>query len=63
MKLEDVDVPLPSLKILLFLIIGGIGLWGGSELLIKGATSLALEFGVTERVIAVTVVSIGTSCT
>jgi cation:H+ antiporter len=59
--LEDVDVPLTSLKILLFLIIGGIGLWGGSKLLIKGATSLALEFGVTERIIAVTVVSIGTS--
>ncbi|WP_343329301.1 calcium/sodium antiporter [Polaribacter staleyi] len=57
---ED-DEPLPLYKIALFLVLGGLGLWGGSELLIKGATSLALEFGVSERVIAVTVVSIGTS--
>ena len=40
---------------------GGLGLWGGSELLIKGATAMALDFGVTERVIGVTIVSVGTS--
>jgi cation:H+ antiporter len=57
---ED-DEPLPLFKIVLFFVIGGLGLWGGSELLIQGATSLALEFGVSERVIGVTVVSIGTS--
>ncbi|QVY65216.1 calcium/sodium antiporter [Polaribacter sp. Q13] len=60
-ELPEDDEPLPLYKIVLFLVIGGIGLWGGSELLIKGATSLALEFGVSERVIGVTVVSIGTS--
>ncbi|KGL58674.1 calcium/sodium antiporter [Polaribacter sp. Hel1_85] len=60
-ELPEDDEPLPLYKIVLFLTIGGLGLWGGSELLIKGATALALEFGVTERVIAVTVVSIGTS--
>jgi cation:H+ antiporter len=42
-------------------IIGGVGLWLGSELLIKGAVNLALQFGVTERVIGVTIISIGTS--
>ena len=52
---------LPNYKTAFFLILGAIGLYGGSELLIRGATSLALEFGVTERVIGVTVVSIGTS--
>ena len=57
---ED-DEPLPLYKIVLFFAIGGVALWGGSELLINGATSLALEFGVTERVIAVTVISVGTS--
>ena len=57
---ED-DEPLPLYKIVLFLVIGALGLWGGSELLIKGATTLAKDFGVTDRVIAVTVVSIGTS--
>ena len=60
-ELPEDDAPLPVFKIALFLVLGGLGLWGGSELLIKGATSLALEFGVTERVIGVTVVSIGTS--
>lgn len=60
-ELPEDDTPLPVYKIILFFTIGGIGLWGGSELLIKGAISLATQFGVTERVIAVTVVSIGTS--
>jgi cation:H+ antiporter len=55
------EVLLPNYKTFIFFILGGLGLWGGSELLIKGATSLALEYGVTERVIGVTVVSIGTS--
>ncbi|SDS29514.1 cation:H+ antiporter [Polaribacter sp. KT25b] len=60
-ELPEDDEPLPLYKIVLFFILGGLGLWGGSELLIKGATTLATEFGVTDRVIAVTVVSIGTS--
>ncbi|MEO9569817.1 MAG: calcium/sodium antiporter [Polaribacter sp.] len=60
-ELPEDDEPLPLYKIVLFLVIGGLGLWGGSELLIKGATSMALEFGVSERIIGVTVVSIGTS--
>ena len=46
---------------MLFLGLGGLALWGGSELLIKGAVGLATFYGVSERVIAVTVVSIGTS--
>ena len=48
-------------KILLFFVSGGIGLWLGSELLVKGATNLAQQYGVTERIIGITVVSIGTS--
>lgn len=55
------DVLLPNYKTVLFLILGGVALWGGSELLINGAVGLASYYGVTERVIAVTVVSIGTS--
>jgi cation:H+ antiporter len=58
--LED-DVQLPMYKIVLFVTIGGVGLWAGSELLIKGAVSLATDFGVSERVIGVTIVSVGTS--
>jgi cation:H+ antiporter len=60
-ELEGGDVPLTVLKTTFFFIIGGLGLYVGSELLIRGATSLAKEFGVTERVIGVTIVSIGTS--
>jgi len=60
-EMPEDDELLPNYKTALFLIIGGAGLWGGSELLIAGATSLALDFGVSERLIGITVVSIGTS--
>lgn len=49
------------LKIFGFLAIGGLALWLGSDLLVKGAVNLAIMFSVPERVIALTVVSIGTS--
>ena len=60
-ELPEDDVPLPLYKTVLFFGLGGLALWGGSELLIKGAVGLATFYGVSERVIAVTVVSIGTS--
>ncbi len=60
-ELPEDDVPLPLYTMLLFLGIGGLALWGGSELLIKGAIGLATFYGVSERIIAVTVVSVGTS--
>ncbi|MEL6918299.1 MAG: calcium/sodium antiporter [Bacteroidota bacterium] len=60
-ELPEDDIPLPLYKTVLYLGIGGIALWGGSELLIKGAVGLATYYGVSERVIAVTVVSVGTS--
>ncbi len=60
-EMPDDDVPLPLWKTMLFLGIGGVALWGGSELLIDGAVGLATVYGVSERVIAVTVVSVGTS--
>jgi len=58
--LED-DIPLPLYKILLLLGFGGAALWGGSELLIQGAVGLARVLGVGDRVIGITVVSVGTS--
>ena len=60
-EMPEDDEMLPNYQTVLFLVIGGLGLWGGSELLIKGATNLALDFGVSERIIGITVVSIGTS--
>ena len=50
-----------AFKIILWLLIGGIALWGGSELLVKGAVELATNLGVSERVISVTMIAIGTS--
>jgi cation:H+ antiporter len=52
---------LPNHLIVLFMFFGGFALWAGSELLVKGAVNLAESFGVSERIIAVTVVSVGTS--
>ncbi|GGD91696.1 calcium/sodium antiporter [Planktosalinus lacus] len=49
------------IKIIIWLIIGGVALWGGSELLVKGAVDLATAMGVSERVIAVTMIAVGTS--
>ena len=57
---ED-DELIPLYKIALFFTIGGVGLWAGSELLIIGAVDLAKGFGVSERIIGITVVSVGTS--
>lgn len=59
--LPEDDVPLPLYKTVLFLGIGGVALWGGSELLVDGAVGLAGNYGVSQRIIGVTVVSIGTS--
>lgn len=50
-----------NFKIGLWLLIGGVALYGGSELLVSGAVSLAEGFGVSERVIAVTMIAVGTS--
>jgi cation:H+ antiporter len=60
-EMPEDDVPLPLYKIVLFLVLGGVCLWGGSELLITGAVAMAKDFGISERIIGVTVVSIGTS--
>jgi len=60
-ELPEEDKPMPVYNILFFFVLGGLGLWGGSELLINGATSMALQFGVSERIIGITIVSIGTS--
>jgi len=60
-ELPEDDEPLPLYKIALFLGLGGTALWGGSELLINGAVGLASSFGVSDRIIGVTIVSVGTS--
>lgn len=58
----EIDTEVTSnFKILLWFSIGGISLWGGSELLVKGAVSIARYFEVSNRIIAVSMIAIGTS--
>ncbi|MEO2070803.1 MAG: calcium/sodium antiporter [Zunongwangia sp.] len=61
---EEVDESLKGtswFKIIIWLIIGGGALYGGSELLVNGSVALARDLGVSERVISVTMIAIGTS--
>lgn len=60
-EMPEDDETLPLYKTALFLGLGGFALWAGSELLISGAVGLATAFGVSERVVAITIVSVGTS--
>ena len=48
-------------KLSTLLISGGFFLWLGSEILVDSAVSLAKGLGVSERIISISVVSIGTS--
>ena len=50
-----------GVKIILWLLIGGVALYGGSELLVSGAVDLAEMIGVSERVISVSIIAVGTS--
>ncbi|MGB0979197.1 MAG: calcium/sodium antiporter, partial [Croceimicrobium sp.] len=52
---------LPIWKMLLFLAAGIAGLRYGAEFLVKGAVHIATDWGISERVVGLTVVSIGTS--
>ena len=52
---------LPLYKTVFFLLVGGVALWGGSEILISGAIGLATRLQISERIIGITLVSVGTS--
>lgn len=65
-SLEELDETVPKTlmhpaKMIFFLAIGVAALKFGAEFLIDGAVELAQSWGVSERVIGITVVSIGTS--
>ena len=62
--IEDVDDSLKHssyFKVILLLVIGIVGLYFGSEWLVDGASGIAAGLGVSERVISLTVVALGTS--
>ncbi|TPV35485.1 calcium/sodium antiporter [Paucihalobacter ruber] len=61
---EEVDDKLQfvsGIKITIWLIIGALALYFGSEWLVKGAQQLAQSVGVSDYAISVTVIAIGTS--
>ena len=62
---DDVEVTIKRtggiLRDILLVISGCLGLVFGADLLVSGATDLARSFGVSEHIIAVTVVAFGTS--
>ncbi|WP_372886306.1 calcium/sodium antiporter [Shimia sp.] len=58
---EGADPDMPWWKIMLYLVLGLIGLPLGADLLIDSAETLARQFGVSESVIGLTLVALGTS--
>lgn len=60
-ELEGADPKMRGWKIALFLILGLIGLPLGADLLVDGAISIARQFGLSEAVIGLTLIAVGTS--
>ena len=59
---DEFNIPKVSkFKILFWLIISSISLYAGSEFLVDGAVKLAKELSISEAVISVSVIAIGTS--
>ncbi|WP_109299363.1 calcium/sodium antiporter [Aquimarina sp. AU474] len=60
-EVDDALEKTSNFKIFIWLLIGGCALYFGSELLVNGAEHIALKMGVSEGVIAVTLIAVGTS--
>jgi len=65
-RAEELDIDLsvksdPMWKVLGFVLLGILGLRFGASFFVEGAAGIALNFGVSERVISVTMVAFGTS--
>lgn len=60
-ELEEADPDLPSWRIALYLILGLVGLPVGASILVENAEIIARQYGVSETVIGLTLVAIGTS--
>lgn len=58
---EGADPDMPYWKVFGFLALGLIGLPVGAELLVENASELARDFGISETVIGLTLVALGTS--
>jgi cation:H+ antiporter len=58
---EGADPAMPGWRIALYLAVGLIGLPLGADLLVDAATRIARDFGISETVIGLTLVAVGTS--
>ncbi len=61
---QDIDEALKETsyaKIFIWLLIGGLALFFGSEFLVNGAKEIAMKLQISERVIGLSVVAVGTS--
>ncbi|MGN0374067.1 MAG: calcium/sodium antiporter [Butyrivibrio sp.] len=52
---------MPVWKMILFILIGGAGIIFGSQITVDSATEIATHFGMSERLIGLTIVAFGTS--
>ena len=55
------DKPMPVWKMLLLIVVGGVLIVFGSDIAVDAATALARIFGMSERLIGLTIVAFGTS--
>ena len=60
-EIEGVDPDMPGWRIGVYLVLGLVGLPLGASLLVDNATIIARTFGISETVIGLTLVAIGTS--
>ncbi len=59
--LDEADPDMPYWKVSGYLILGLIGLPMGAHLLVENATEIAITYGVSETVIGLTLIAVGTS--
>jgi len=59
--LEEADPEMPYWKVSIYLVLGLIGLPMGAHLLVDNATVIARTYGVSETVIGLTLIAVGTS--
>ena len=58
---EENSKPLSMIKTIIFIILGAVGIICGGNLVVNGATTIAQIFGMSDNLIGLTVVALGTS--
>lgn len=58
---ESTDKELGNLRMILYIFLGLVGIIAGGQLTVEGATRIALMFNISETIIGLTIVAVGTS--